>query len=239
MNLKEWARKEVELAVSHESHPEEATPEQVDFGVVCFKSALHAFEVLVDENQGGDGALGLSAQILNQLINRQPLSPVDDIPENWEEISKDENGTTYRSTRIESLIRYIRNDGASLCTDASRYYCVDINNPNKPFHGGLGAQMLDEMVPITFPYQPVGKIRIFLEQFPTYPDKPTNDTIGVLYFRFPDGQMQNVNRFLKENHETKKWEEIQMTEYNARRTKWLARVEREAKRRVGSDGTVA
>lgn len=229
MDAREWAKNEIELAIKNEHQPN-ATEKEIQFGTGCFEAALHAYETMVEDVNAGKGALGLNAQILIQLVNKLPLTPIDDISDNWEEIASDEHGILYRCKRLDSLNKLVKPDKTVKFTDTNRYYCVDINDPESPFTGGLAGRVLDDILPIQFPYQPVGKIRIFLEQFSAYPDKKEPDTFGVLYFRFPDGQMQNANRYFKSDPKTEEWEEIRMTEYGSRRKKWQARVQREEKK---------
>ena len=43
------------------------------------------------------------------------------------------------------------------------------------------------------------------------------DTVGVLYFRMPDGEIKEVKRYFKEDHESKQMVEINQSEYLSRK----------------------
>ena len=221
-----WARNEIELASDKETSPD-AKPEEIEFGLNTLQAALHAFEIMVDDAKNGDSSLHLNLKILTQLINHQPLTPIDDIPENWKEVVNDEWGECYKCTRLESLIKVIKPGKDPVYSDGSRYCCVDINAPDSLFYGGIEARILDEMDPIRFPYHPVGKIRIYVERFSAFPDAESYDTFGVLYFQYPNGGMRKVERFFKVNHETIKTEEISFADYALRRKKWESRMKKE------------
>ena len=82
----------------------------------------------------------------------------------------------------------------------SRAVCIDTDNPEAGyFIDSIAIRILDEMYPIKFPYNPIGKIKIFVNCFKSSVDTPDggDDTEGILYFRFPDGQMEAVKRFFK------------------------------------------
>ena len=102
--------------------------------------------------------------------------------------------------------------------DIDRAVCVDINKPDCMYTGGMGPLLLDEMMPITLPYSPCGKTRIFTEDFKYHEEYEGDmDTVGVLYFRMPDGTMKEVKRYFKEDHESKQMVEISQSEYLSRK----------------------
>ena len=99
------------------------------------------------------------------------------------------------------------------------------------YTGGMGPLILDEMMPITLPYYPCGKIRIFTEDFKYHEEHDGDlDTIGVLYFRMPDGTMTEVKRYFKEDHESKQMVEITQSEYLSRKKRVEERMKKAQKK---------
>lgn len=82
----EWAEREVELACKNEREGVEK-PEDAEYGVACYRSALRAYSSL-----SRDGHSGMSIQItkgiLNRLIDGRTLTPIVDTPDIWEKIAE-------------------------------------------------------------------------------------------------------------------------------------------------------
>lgn len=84
MDMIEWAENEVKLACERERKVS-GTPEgEWDYGCACYESALKAFKSLVKDGHSGM-SIGFTKHILNRLIDRKPLSPIEDTEDVWEE----------------------------------------------------------------------------------------------------------------------------------------------------------
>lgn len=224
-SLKEWAKREVELAKVTNSDDENflAMKEEID---KHYDAAYNAFDCFLEAIDTLDKP-GFMKSIFVQLLNGDPLTPIEDNKEDWELVDaiderKGDLTEIYECKRRDSLFKRIKYVGPNMAveyTDSERCVCLDINRETM-YTGGIGPKILDEMVPIHMPYSPRGKIKIFTEDFKYHEDFEGDfDTVGVLYFRFPDGRMKEVKRFFKEDHNTHEMVEINWTEYAARKNK--------------------
>lgn len=224
----EWAKREIELL--KEDNDLDVREKMEKYGEV-------AFNVFCDliENMRYVDKPGIVKSIFIQLLNGDPLTPIEDNEEDWTIVEgfdavagADNPGyTIYQCKRRASLFKKVTYDKKTgeineiKFTDADRAQCIDINK-NYVYTGGFGNVILDEMLPIEMPYSPTGKIKIFTEEF-LYHNEPNHkgdfDTFGVLYFRLVNGQMKEVKRFFKEDHKTREMVEITATEYLARKKK--------------------
>ena len=105
MSMLDWARQEVEIACRKEN-PDKKEGE-FDYGCACYESALKAFESLC-----GDGHTGFSIKmtqnILNRLIDGQPLAPIEDTDDIWDECTRPkDNPKVYQCKRMSSLFKEI------------------------------------------------------------------------------------------------------------------------------------
>lgn len=221
-SLKEWAKREIELA----KNPKNGELDK------HYDAAFEAFCKFVDNTYGLDKP-GIAKTIFTQLLHEDPLTPIEDNDDDWvfaegfdPAAGNDNPGwTIYRCKRRSTLFKkvtYDRKTGEEdsvKFSDTGRYVCVDINT-EQMYTGGMGSAILDEMIPISMPYSPIGKIKIFTEDFKCHEDFDGDfDTVGILYFRMPDGQMKEIKRFFKEDYKTHEMKEINMTEYLARKKK--------------------
>lgn len=223
--LKEWARYEIDLAKADELFGTDGEGDEY------YEAAYKAYCYLLDEIKDLK-VPGIAKTIFEYLLNENALTPLQDTYTDWTFVDgfnpaagnkKHPGFTIYKHKRRESLFKkvvYDRKTGGIedvQYTDIDRCTCVDINR-NQYYNGGIGPAILDKMIPIEFPYNPIGKIKIFTEDFKVYPDNPTDyDTVGVLYFRKSDGQMVEVKRFFKEDQKTGELVEIDIREYKARK----------------------
>lgn len=53
-----------------------------NYGAMCYASALRAFESLVKDGRSGM-SIGFTKQILNRLIDGEPLTPIEDTEDTW------------------------------------------------------------------------------------------------------------------------------------------------------------
>lgn len=232
----EWANNEVAIA----------TRDETDGVKKHYDAALTAFATFVQLSEGLDSP-GVAKTILTQLLHEDPLSAIEaDNEEDWVVVGgfdpaegNDNPGfTMYQCKRRSTLykkVTYDRKTGEvdeTKYSDASRAVCFDIDT-EEMYQGGIAHAVFDEMVPIQFPYSPIGRYRIFTEEFKAYKDADENDTVGVLYIRDTDGRMTEVKRFFKVDHKTKEYMEIDRNEYYSRRSK--ARGPKNKRKKAGKD----
>lgn len=216
--MKDWAKREVELAKN-----EARADENAEALNGLYNIALNAYYDLVDKLDGV-GRPGIVKAILMQLMREEPLTPIEDNDEDWLEVdieSEDPNVKPdfkiYQCKRRNSLFKKVVDDDEVYYSDSERAIGCDVNT-NKHYGGGMGLAVLAEDDPIKMPYMPTGKIVMFTEDFKYDEDVEGDfDTVGVLYFRYPNGEMKKVMRFFKEDPETKKMVEIPQKEYNDRK----------------------
>lgn len=217
MSLREWAKKEVEIACKKEN-PDRKDGEW-DYGCACYESALKAFNVLLEDGHSGF-SIGITKAILNRLIECKPLTPIEDTPDVWNKLCYEIDGCiSYQCERMSSLFKYVYDDGTIKYTDINRSYCVDINNPDITYSSGLERRIVDEMFPIKMPYFPTEKgMKVYCESLLTDRKNGDFDTVGVLYaVMTTEGKTKTtiINRFFKEGD--KEWIEIDMKEYTERK----------------------
>lgn len=227
-NLKEWARREVDLAKTYinieNEEAKEMTSEKYEVAYRSYCNFLDSLKKFED--------ISFIKSIFTDLLNNENLSPIVDSEEDWiltegfdPAAGNDNPGwSIYKCKRRNSMFKKVTYDRKTgemdevTFRDLNRAVCIDINKPDCMYTGGMGPLVLDEMMPITMPYSPCGKIRIFTEDF-KYHEKYEGDldTVGVLYFRMPDGTMKEVKRYFKEDHKSKHMVEISQSEYLSRK----------------------
>nr|DAF70181.1 MAG TPA: hypothetical protein [Caudoviricetes sp.] len=239
--MKEWARREVDLAKTWLNNEDlEAMPEEYEAAYRCYCNFLDEFEKLKDTR--------IIKTVFTQLLHEENLSPIIDSEDDWTlvegfdpAVGCDNPGwSIYQCKRRSSLFKKVAYDRKTgevdeiMFRDIDRAVCIDINKPDYMYTGGIGSLLLDEMIPITLPYSPCGKIRIFTEDFKYHEEYEGDmDTVGVLYFRMPDGTMKEVKRFFKEDYKTKEMVEIGYQEYLSRKK----RVEEKMKKTQKKDSS--
>ena len=213
--MEKWAEEEIRLACKKAD----------DYGSACYKSAMRAYKSLLNDDHSGF-SIHLTKNILNRLINVQPLTPIEDVPEIWDDISpwKSDEGMVekYQCRRMSSLFKEVYDDGAVVYDDINRVSCIDINNPSVSWHNGLGNKIVNELFPIEMPYYSANSpYKLYMEDFLVDPNNGDFDTKGFFYLIKPDGERVEINMFYKEQDEG--WAEIGVEEYNDRKIKSEAR----------------
>lgn len=215
----EWAERETNLGAAENGQKEYY---EAVFNAYCF--VKHEFDTLEFP--------GVAKTLLRQLLEGEPLTPIENVDENWFVISGFDpaaNGdnpgfTVYQSNRRGSLYKHVKYDRKTgevdevSFTDTDRSVCIDIET-EEIYTSTFANGILDEMVPIKMPYYPKGKIKIFVDEFRAYPESKENDTIAILHFRFEDGRMQEVMRFFKVDPVADEVVEIDKQEYIYRKKK--------------------
>ena len=216
MSMKDWAKREVEIACKKEN-PDRKEGEW-DYGCACYESALKAFDSLMEDGHSGF-SIGLTKHILNRLIDGKPLTPIEDVPEVWNDVgSRYGDYTHYQCLRMSSLFKNINPDGTVTYSDVNRFVKVSINNQNTIWHSGLVDRIAGELFPITMPYMPTDKpYKVYCKDILTDPKNGDFDTVAIFYIDTPEGERYQVHRYFKEGSENNEpWTEIPVEEWEER-----------------------
>lgn len=223
--LSKWAEREVEIVLAA-LEKEGATENEKD----VYRAALTTYNNLI-YNLEEEAMLEPIKAVMMSLMLGEPLTPIDDREEDWilvegfDPAAGNENPgySIYQNRRRNTLFKKHIVDGDKECTnfsDVGRAVCVDLSN-GENYEGGFGLAIFDRMHPITMPYSPRGTVRIFTEDFKYHEDfEGDYDTYSVVYFRYPDGFMEEVKRFFKMDPKINQLVAIPKEEYFARRKKW-------------------
>ena len=222
-NKLDWAEREVAIACGKENPNKK--DREFDYDCACYKSALKAFKTLCDDGYSGLSIKMMTHIILNYIINYQPLTPIEDTDDVWNEVSPNKDGhKLYQCKRMSSLFKDVYANGTVEYSDNNRLYCVNINMPNDIDYSGLVRRIIDEMFPITMPYIPGKPIKVYCEDFLTDKKNGDFDTIGIFYaLKTENGEQKKIeiNRFFRESKDNEKlifdWIEISKEEYMQRK----------------------
>lgn len=78
-----WAENEVKLACEHEKSGDDGDGFS-KYGCACYRSALKAFDSLMEDEYSGMSIIGITRNILNRLIAGKPLTPIVDTDDIWD-----------------------------------------------------------------------------------------------------------------------------------------------------------
>lgn len=221
MSLLDWAKREVEIACKKENPNRKES--EWDYGCACYDSALRAFESLCRDSHSGF-SIKMTQAILNRMIDGQPLTPIHDTEDIWNECCWSKNeGKKYQCKRMSSLFKTVYPDGTVRYSDVNRYLKVDLNNPNSTWHSGLVDRVMEELFPITMPYIPVKPIKVYCEDLLTDPKNGDFDTVGIVYALTEENgepKRVNIDRFFRAPFDGEEseigWTEIDKVEYKKR-----------------------
>jgi hypothetical protein len=216
MSVSDWAKKEVEIACARERAASKDSDEW-EYGVACYESALKAFGVLMSDDHSGY-SIGVTKNILVRLIEGKPLTPIEDTPSVWNEVSWGrENGEReYQCTRMSSLFKTVHRDGTVTYSDTDRVVVTYADNPDITWHNGQATRIVNEMFPITMPYWPSrGRYVVHGEEFLLDPANGDYDTLGYIFAKDPNGDIVDIGRYFAEKDH--KWVEIDYQEYCERK----------------------
>lgn len=218
-NIKSWAEKEIEIACKNERNCSDSKDEDWDYGCACYKSALKAYESLVEDGHSGF-SIGITKHILNRLIGGKPLTPIEDTCDIWKH-SHSISGfhgkeVSYQCKRMSSLFKHVSADGTIKYKDTDKFCGIDINNPTASYHSRLIDMIRGDMFPITMPYFPENSpFKVYCEDLLTDKKNGDFDTVGIFYAIKPDGERVEINRFFKEGE--RDFVEIKANEYCIRK----------------------
>ena len=213
MSMKEWAKREVEIACKKEN-PERKEGE-FDYGCACYESALKAFNSLLEDGHSG-ASIGFTKNILVRLIEGKPLTQIEDTDDVWNFISDEYYGVkVYQCKRMASLFKRVHPDGTVTYRDIDRVVCIDINNQTS-YRFGFVRSVIDEIHPMTMPYYPY-TIKVYCEDFLVNKENGDFDTVGILKMLLPGGDVKEINKFYKEDGID--FQEITYEEYCERKSR--------------------
>ena len=210
MSMKYWAENECRIACKRENPNYNFDTDEFDYGCSCYKSALKAYNSLLEDEHSG-ASFGFTKNILKRLLDALPLTPIKDedffFENNGErEICKLESPeylkerglkSEIQCPRMSSLFRCETLDGKVSYHDIDRAYFIDIENPSDTF--GSNFDFLDEMFPITMPYSPSKeKYKIYVQTFLTDKKNGDFDTRGIIYMITPSGKRIELNLYYTE-----------------------------------------
>ncbi len=117
----DWAEREVALAIAAEKKMAEGTNDWA-YGAACYGSALRAHQSLSRDGHSGY-SIQITKGILNRLIDGKCLTPIEDTPDIWTDISesfsKDDKRKHYQCNRMSSLFKEVAEDGTGIGSIAS------------------------------------------------------------------------------------------------------------------------
>lgn len=209
----EWAKREVEIACKREA-PDRKDGEW-DYGCACYESALKAYESLINDDHSGM-SWSLTKNILIRLMEGKPLTPIEDTPDAWNDVTcEGDDGKQYQCRRMSSLFKNVDKDGKVTYSDVRRYYCKDMGT-GSTYTCGLESGILNGMFPVTMPYNPATKPYVIRTgEYLTDRKNGDFDTKAVYCIVTPDGDRITVDRFFAEDG-INGWREIDREEYQKR-----------------------
>lgn len=217
MSMKDWAKREVEIACKHEN-PDRKEGE-FDYGCSCYESALKAFNSLLEDGHTGF-SIGLTKHILNRLIDGKPLVPIEDTDDIWVDHGRwgdDDDQKHYQCKRMSSLFKNVYPDGSVKYTDVNRVVMIETTS-GTPWHNGLTSRIVEELFPLTMPYMPADEpYKVYCTELLTDPKNGDYDTLAVHYILKPDCERVDVNRYFKDGNTIYDgWDEISSDEFEER-----------------------
>lgn len=204
-----WAEHEVQIAIARERKSGEGPG--FEYAKGCYESALKAFRSLCEDEHSGM-SFSITADILRRLIKRQPLTPIEDDPDEWVEAWISDDGVKhYQHRRLSSLFKDVDTDGKASYNDNGAYVCID-EETHIPYQGGGAWKLFQDYYEVSFPYSPpLDPYKIVTREYLTDRKNGDFDTKEYAFIITPDGKQIPVYRFFKEfNNE---WKEIKFEEF--------------------------
>lgn len=173
-----WAENEMELACAKE---------ETDAVEVC-TAAWNAFNQIVNCYFEQTREVW---HILSLLLDRMPLTPIEDTDDVWERVT-DGFPKIYQCKRLRSLFKFCYADGTVVYDDVNRVERYDLHETKKAYCDGYIRNLVNEIFPITMPYDVGIPIKVYCDEF--YVDE-TVFTL-VLYAVKGDERVP-INRYFK------------------------------------------
>lgn len=224
--IDEWADREVKLAIQREVAAVERSGDTdgdriTDFyGRSCYESALKAYNSLMEDGHSGM-SISITKNILNRLIERKPLTPIEDTDDIWNynREHKDGDWTSYQCKRMSALFKYVYPDGTVKYSDNDRTVCYHVDDEHRiPWYNGFISRLIDEMYPITMPYIADTKYEVYRKDYLTDEKNGDYDTIHIPYIDIRNGKdVERVKCNLYFKDADKGFVEIDKEEFDERR----------------------
>lgn len=204
MSMYDWAEQECRIACKKENPNFDFDDQKAfDYGCSCYRSALQAYKSLCKDGHSGM-SWSFTKDILIRLMDGQPLTPITD--EDFPKVEYDPNDkwlqerglkSDVQCPRMYGLFREETLDGIVSYHDNDRAYYINIENPSDTYSSST--KFLDEMFPITMPYNPKrGKYKIYAQTFLTDKRNGDFDTKGILFVITPDGEKVDIGIYMHE-----------------------------------------
>lgn len=212
--MSERAKYEIELAKKKVMEDKDDFNEYL---CMCFDAALEAYEVICKQGHSGM-SIGITKDILNKLIDVDPLTAIEDIPDVWSEVRSAEEGSTcYQCKRCSALFKKVYKDGTVKYRHMHSVTGIDAIT-GATYENWLIREIYDEMFPIKMPFiPPKEKAYVYTADFAFDKENGDFDTIAVLYIQKGNERIE-VNRFFRKPISGEKetypgWVEIDIEEF--------------------------
>ena len=190
MSMLGWAKNEVNYVLDGNYD---------DYYKECCKAALEVYMTLINQNHSGF-SIHQTLNILNKLVDGRCLSPIEDTNDIWEKViyNSEDKITIYQCKRMSSLFKYVYDDGTIKYNDIDRVVFIDTSSENTTWHNNICDDYVNEHYPITFPYYPSGKYKIYgrtstLKDGKEYKELGQYNTLYLDYLILPDGERVELN----------------------------------------------
>lgn len=220
MDIYDWARQEVQLAGAKMKGNDK---DDIMYMTACYGSALKAYKSLIDDDHSGM-SFSITSEILEKLLHRIPLTPIEDTPIMWNRAHIDGNEATYQHKRMSSLFKIVNaKTGVIRFSDNNRVICKNTIRPYAvPFCNNFVTKVIDGMFPIEFPYTPKKEpYVVYVTEFLTDTKNGYFDTMNIVSVKLPTGEMRPINLYYKE--ENGRWSLITQDEWIDRKKKAFER----------------
>lgn len=193
--LLDWARKELALGLCDSLNQE---PEgEWNYKTSCYEVAEYLYEKMFVNDPQGYG-LNYTMDILQRLVNSQPLTPIEDEESTWVEFytpasDNDDDIVIYQCARMPYLLKYLYFNGKVEYEDLLYTAAVNIADSSDIYSSAMVNEIVSAIFPIQFPYYPEDPILVYCSEF-----KLNGSTyFGILYADKPKEARHEINRFFK------------------------------------------
>lgn len=178
----EWAKEQCRLFTLNRFDPEEQ-----EYMALCCESALKAYQSLMNDGHSGM-SITITRDILVKLINGEPLVKLEDRKGQWLTHRDACFPYVYSHKYYPSLLKYIEADGSVYFIDNNRVICKYTNQNNgASFSNGFIIRLVNDLMPITFPYNPTEKYTALVSEYLTDRKNGDFDTLVLESIILPNG----------------------------------------------------
>lgn len=144
----------------------------------------------------------LALSTTQQILNQKPLSPIEDIPEVWDEPYDIGGIKRRRCKRLITLYKQVYPDGHIEYIDPSIYWCVTPRSNERFKNEVIESYFLSEYCQVKMPYTQPEKPYVFtVEQFDATWDCYHLHLTAVISVENPDGDKKHIHRWFQHNGE--------------------------------------